>query len=201
MSEKLKTALAKVKVDYGKNFQYGGFNPRPMKRDGYRLGTISDHGMGTAVDVESSRNAHIDTPIWLAIQAFTGKTLAHATAQIKWKTAPKELVDTYKAINDEFVKRLAKAASDAEEAARKAAEAPGASEAAKAKALAVKKDPLAAAIEGNESLKKIGAALVRKWSKDGGFFNLQWELIKEFHEEGFLWGGTFEHPDLHHFQL
>jgi hypothetical protein len=69
----------------------------------------------------------------------------------------------------------------------------------KAKALAVKKNPLGAAIEGNDSLKKIGAKFIGEWQK--GFFNLPWELVKEFHEEGFLWGATFEHPDLHHFEL
>jgi hypothetical protein len=26
-------------------------------------------------------------------------------------------------------------------------------------------------------------------------------LVKELHEEGFVWGATFSHPDLHHFEL
>ena len=26
------------------------------------------------------------------------------------------------------------------------------------------------------------------------------ESMEEFHEAGFLWGVTFEHPDLHHFE-
>lgn len=200
MSEKLKTALAKVKVDYGKAFQFGGFNPRPMKRDGYLLGTISEHAIGTAVDVESEKNAHIDTPTWKAIQTFTGKTLTHATAQAKWKTAPKELVESFKAINDEFLARLAKAIEDTAEGARKAADAPGATKAAKARWATVKKDPLPTTIGDNESLKKIGRSFINEWGKKG-FFDLPWELIKEFHEEGFLWGATFEHPDLHHFEL
>ncbi|PXW80872.1 hypothetical protein C8R34_1445 [Nitrosomonas sp. Nm84] len=183
MSEKLKTALDKVKVDYGKDFKYGGFNPRPMKLEGYRFGTISEHGIGTAVDVESAKNAQIKIDVWKAIQSFTGKSLSHATAQSKWKTAPKELYESFKAINDEFVSRLGKAVKNAE-------------------ASDAKKDPLSTAIESDESLKLIDKAnkgFIKQWQK--GFFDLPWELVKEFHEEGFLWGATFEHPDLHHFEL
>lgn len=53
-SKKLNDALQKVRVDYGHGFQAGGFNPRPMKIGGrYRLGTLSDHTLGTAIDIES----------------------------------------------------------------------------------------------------------------------------------------------------
>jgi hypothetical protein len=85
MSESLKTALAKVKVDYGKEFQYGGFNPRPMKLEGYRLGTISEHAVGNALDIESATNAHIKKGIWKHILAFAGKSLDHSTRKAKWK--------------------------------------------------------------------------------------------------------------------
>jgi hypothetical protein len=197
MSEKLKTALQQVKIDYGKDFQYGGFNPRPMKLGGYRFGTISEHGIGTALDIESGKNAHIETSIWRAILSFTGKSVNNSTS--KWNTAPKELYDTIKEINDEFVSKLAKSVKDTEETVTKSAEATGATEQQKAKAAALTKDPLAAAIDQNAALKSIGSKFLREWQK--GFFNLPWDLVKELHEEGFLWGATFSHPDLHHFEL
>jgi hypothetical protein len=203
MSEKLKAALQQVKIDYGEHFRYGGFNPRPMKMSGgYRLGTISEHAIGTAVDVESAKNAHIETDIWNAILRFTGKSVDNA--KLKWKTAPRELYDAIKEINDEFVSRLGKLIKETEEAAQKSAEAPDATAEQKAKAAAVKQNPLAAAIKQNADLQRIHEADKRKnflkeWRN--GFFTLPWELVQEFHEEGFLWGATFSHPDLHHFEL
>ena len=197
MSEKLQKALQQVKVDYGQSFQYGGFNPRPMKLNGYRLGTISEHGLGTAVDIESATNAHIEVSEWQAILAFAGKSLTQAES--KWKTRPKELYESIKEINDEFVAKLSTAIKDTEAAAKKAAESAGATDVQKKNAAAVKTNPLKAAVEQNAGLKKIGSKFVAKWRN--GFFDLPWNLVKELHEEGFLWGATFSHPDLHHFEL
>lgn len=197
MSEKLKTALQQVKIDYGKEFQYGGFNPRPMKLDGYRFGTISEHGIGTAIDIESAKNAHIPTNTWKAILTFTGKSLDNAAA--KWKNTPKELYDAIKDINDEFVSKLAKTIKETGEAAKKGAETPSATEQQKANAAAFQKDALAASIDQNASLKTIDLKFLKEWRN--GFFDLPWDLVKELHEEGFLWGATFSHPDLHHFEL
>jgi hypothetical protein len=59
---------------------------------------------------------HIDVPTWKAIQGLTGKTLSHADAHAKWKTAPKELHESFKAINDEFVSKLAKTTKETDEA-------------------------------------------------------------------------------------
>ena len=108
MSEKLKNALKQVKLDYGKSFRAGGFNPRPMKLNGYRLGTISEHAVGTAIDIEAAKNAHIPTSTWNDILTYTGKSLDHSTRKTKWKSKPKELHDDIKAVNDEFEKKLKK---------------------------------------------------------------------------------------------
>jgi hypothetical protein len=200
MSEKLKAALKQVRLDYGKEFQAGGFNPRPMKLSGeYRLGTISEHAIGTAIDIDAASNAQIERKPWNAILQFTGKSLSHATAQSQWKTAPKELYDAIKDINDEFVSKLAKTVKDTTEAITKAAEQEGATNQQKAKASAAKADPLGVAVEQNAQLKAIGGAFLKKWQN--GFFSLPWELVKELHEEGFLWGATFSDVDLHHFEL
>jgi hypothetical protein len=200
MSEKLKAALKQVKLDYGKEFQAGGFNPRPMKLSGaYRLGTISEHAVGTAIDIEDATNAQIESAIWKAILAFTGKSLSHATAQSHWKTAPRQLYDAVKAINDEFVAKLAKTIKETTDSVTKAAAAPNATKEQKATGEAAKKDALAVAIAQNPQLKAIGAPFLKRWQN--GFMSLPWELVKELHEEGFVWGATFGNPDLHHFEL
>jgi hypothetical protein len=72
MSEQLRSALQQVKLDYGHAFQYGGFNPRPMKKSGaYRLGTLSDHALGRAIDIDAAHNAQIEATKWNAIMAYT----------------------------------------------------------------------------------------------------------------------------------
>jgi hypothetical protein len=199
MSEKLKKALKQVKLDYGKSFQSGGFNPRPMKKNGYRLGTISEHAVGTAIDIESAKNAHIETGPWGNILSFTDKALSTADRKSKWKNKPKELHNSIKSINDEFVKKLKKEMEAVVSDARKVAEAEMATAEQKNAYQAVKKDPLSAAVAANPTLKKIGLRFLKKWKN--GFYSLPWELVNELHEEGFLWGGTFSHPDLHHFEL
>ena len=200
MSERLKTALNQVRLDYGKQFQAGGFNPRPMKLAGaYRLGTISEHALGTAIDIDAGANAQIEGNTWSAILAFTGKTLSHATAQSQWKTAPKQLYDTMKAINDEFVAKLARVVKETTDSTARAAQAANATADQKARAAAAKKDPVAAAVEHNAQLKAIGATFLKRWQN--GFMNLPWDLVKELHEEGFVWGATFGNPDIHHFEL
>lgn len=199
MSEKLKTALKQVQLDYGKSFQHGGFNPRPMKMDGYRLGTISEHGIGTAIDIESAKNPHIQTATWNSILLYTDKSLDHSTRQAKWKSAPKDLYDGIKAVNDEFVTRLNKAKKEIETKAMASAAVPRASDKTKAEATAKLADLLEAAIKSDARLSTIGRDFVKKWQ--AGFFSLPWELVKELHEAGFLWGATFSHPDLHHFEL
>jgi|GEM_PF-6123977 len=199
MSEELKKALKQVKLDYGKSFKSGGFNPRPMKLSGYRLGTISNHAIGTAIDIEAAKNAQIRASIWKLILTYTGKSLDHATRKTKWKSKHKELYDEMKAINDEFVKKLKKAMDDSVAAAKKTAEAKGATAEQKKEYERIKKDPLSAAIKSNATLKKIGKSFLKRWKN--GFFNLPKKLVTELHEEKFLWGATFSNPDIHHFEL
>lgn len=44
------------------HFEAGGFNARPMKTPGgYRLATLSDHALGIAIDIDTRRNAQIET--------------------------------------------------------------------------------------------------------------------------------------------
>jgi hypothetical protein len=210
-SKKLEEALKKVRADYGKPFKAGGFNPRPIKTpDGYRLGTISDHALGEAIDIRAPTNAQIEAKQWEQILNFTGKQLDTATRKAKWKTAPQELHTAIVEINTQFVTRLE--AAVAKEAAKLAAAKPAAGAepaaketakeaAAKAAKAAAKSDAdaLAAAIKADPHLTKLGAKFIERWRR--GFFDLPWDLVKELHEEAFIWGAVFGRLDLHHFEL
>jgi hypothetical protein len=198
MSEKLQKALKQVRLDYGQEFSAGGFNPRPMKLNGlYRLGTLSEHATGTAIDIDASQNAQIKDTTWAAILKFTGKSLDKATRAAKWKSSPEDLHKQVKAVSDEFVTKLATALQDAEKAIK--ATAAASPPAAGAGPPAPKKDPYDVAADKDENLKAIGTTFLKRW-KDG-FLALEWALVKELHEEGFTWGATFGDPDLHHFEL
>jgi hypothetical protein len=183
-SPRLTQALGKVKSTYTKKFHAGGANARPQKHGGkYILGTLSDHALGTAVDIDDSTNAQIVALTWSHILAFTGKALDHKTRKSKWKSDPKSLYDSVSEINTSFVAKLAETIKVAE------AKAPAGSKA----------DALTLAMNANDDLKKIGHAFLNRWQK--GFFSLEWELVDAFHETKFLWGATFSDVDLHHFQL
>ena len=203
MSEKLKKALAQARADYGKSFRAGGFNPRPVKRPGgaYLLGTLSEHAVGNAIDIDSSKNPQITAANWRRILAFTGKTVSLSALATKWKSknqaGAKEVYDTIKGVSDEWASRIDKAVAklqkDADAAAKTTAE----------KKVAPKKKPAAdyldRVIAADQNLKGIGKAWVKKYQD--GFLAMEWALVKELHEEGFRWGATFRTPDLHHFEL
>ena len=197
MSDKLKKAVATVRKDYGKGFKAGGFNPRPIKRPGgvYLLGTISEHGVGSAIDIDSGSNPQIESWRWKRILTYTGKQASSSSLAAKWKAKDpakaKEVYDAVKAVSDAWVAKLAKAVKKLEDDAMLAAE-------KQAKPVA-KVDHLAAVIAADTDLKKIGSTWVKKW--EGGFLSLEWELVKELHEEGLRWGATFSTPDIHHFEF
>jgi hypothetical protein len=182
MSEKLKTALKQVKADYGKYFATGGFNPRPIKTTkGQRLGTISDHALGLAVDIEDKKNAQVEAKDWTALCAMARVSTSKDVRASTWETAPKTLYDHVKLVNDTYVAKMTKAlAGQAEKGTEE-----------KARIAAVRRDDKALAL--------VSAAFMTKWP--GAFFTLEWTLVKELHEEGLIWGATFDRVDLHHFEL
>ena len=186
MSDDLKAALDLVKATYQGTFKSGGFNPRP-KKDAhyrYRLGTISEHGTGNAIDIEDQDNPILSKDDWNFIKTLTGKTVDQSAT--KWKSDPKSVWKGIKDINDEFVKKVASEVKLIED---ERAKAPATASAAKVKL----PEPIDVVLKGHLGLKK--------W-KDG-FFTLDWELVEALSEHDFLWGATF-YPgsvDLHHFEL
>jgi hypothetical protein len=180
-SEELRAGLARVRVNTGMHFKSGGFNPRPMKKDGhYRLGTVSDHAFGTAVDIEAEHNAQINSTKWHFIEVYTGLTLDHRTRQSLAKSNPQELHRRLVELNQAFTTKVAQAIADQVSAGRSG------------------KEAIHAAIAADPKLKPL-ADFVRDWH--GGFFNLPWNLVKELYAAGFEWGAAFATADLHHFQL
>jgi hypothetical protein len=182
-NQKLRDALKQVVSDYGQNFpQQADLVARPIKlNDNFKLGTLSDHAFGLAVDINPEQNAQINQGQWGHILTLTGKSLDETTRKSKWKSDPEELHRLVREISDAFASKLA--------------------ELVDAQAQAKAKDPLAAAIEADASLKQLRKAGFNfaKWRN--GFFNLEWRLVKELHEEDLVWGAVFKSPDLHHFEL
>jgi hypothetical protein len=202
-SKEVADALEKIKADeavkaaYPKDFRSGGFNPRPMKTAKtykYRLGTISEHALGNAVDIESKENPNMSVGSWKFIEKITGKAVDRSLA--RWKKEPESLWCDIKELNDLFVNAIAQEVKQVE------------SEIAKAKAAT---DNVKSKDKEKEDLKPIDVVFakkpfamhsqeLKKWA--GGFFTLKWELVKQFHANGFKWGATFSNGvDLHHFEL
>ena len=187
MSKELKDAIDKVKSAYGKTFRYGGFNPRPMKNAKYkfRLGTVSEHGLGKAVDIEAKKNPILSKEDWQFIETLTGKSVDRKKE--RWQKEPEELWKDVADLNLRFVKKLKEEVERIEKERAAATLASG-----KVKTEKKPKEPLDEILEKNKALKKY---------KDG-FFTLEWNLVKALHENGFTWGATFGNAvDLHHFEL
>jgi hypothetical protein len=179
-SDELRQELAKVRTAYGQGFHAGGFNPRPKKKNGkYRLGTISEHATGMAIDIEDQKNPQLVLSQWKFIEKLAGKTVDLSVA--RWWENPKDMWQDVKDLNDKFVAKV-----QAEVArVQKADEAPKDTD-----------DALAEIFKGDREIKDL-----RKWAN--GFFTLEWALVEQLHKHHFRWGATF-YPgniDLHHFEL
>ncbi|MEZ4868523.1 MAG: M15 family metallopeptidase [Caldilineaceae bacterium] len=183
MSKEVKAAMQKVKAAYGKTFRYGGFNPRPKKNAKYRfrLGTVSEHGLGKAVDIEAKKNPILSKEDWTFIETLTGKTVERKRE--RWQKQPEDLWKDVADLNQRFVKKVKE---EVERIEKERAASGKVTLDKKAKA------PLDEILGKHKMLKKY---------KDG-FFTLEWALVKALHENGFTWGATFSNAvDLHHFEL
>ena len=184
-SQKLADELAKVKLAYGQKFMAGGFNPRPKKsaKYQYRLGTISEHATGNAIDIESGSNPILSKGDWDFLQKFSGKKTDLSLD--RWKKDPDAVWKDVKDFNDEFVKKLA-AELKRVEAERNSAPKP-------TKPAVTSPTPVEVVLGKHAGLHKHAS----------GFFTLDQKLVHLLHEHGFRWGATF-YPgsvDLHHFEL
>ena len=186
-SSKLQAELDKVKKAYGKAFSAGGFNPRPKKNAQYQylLGTISEHGMGTAIDVEDAGNPIISKPDWDFIEKLAVKHVDLSLA--RWKKDPEGVWKDINGLNALFVKRLTAEMAQVEKSQEKPVGHHG------PELITPKKAAIDVVLADHDKLKP--------WRN--GFFTLEWSLVSQLHEHGFRWGATFypSSVDLHHFEL
>lgn len=189
-SEELRQALAKVEVSYTKGFTRGGFNPRPKKDSNYRyrLGTISEHGEGDAVDIEAKKNPILSIKDWKFIEKLTGKTVDRSSS--RWKKNPKALWQDMKDLNNLFVTKVASEIKRVQDA-QKIAKPPEADAKLKDKEKH-RPEPIDVVLSGHVKLKE----------SVNGFFTIEWDLVEQLHIHGFRWGATFSNAvDLHHFEV
>jgi hypothetical protein len=189
-SAELKAALSKVRVAYDKPFKSGGFNPRPMKDSSYRyrLGTISEHGLGNAIDIESQRNPILSKKEWDFLIEFTGKPKVDLSLT-RWKSSPQAMWQDVKDVNDLFVKKVGTEVKRLQDEQQKEDE--------KLKAAG---KPVPTRPEAIKTLLEKVPKLI-EWQQ--GFFTLEWGLLEQLHKHKFRWGATFypANVDLHHFEL
>src|SRR6266511_1190320 len=104
-SDELWQELAKVRTAYGRGFHAGGFNPRPKKKKNkYRLGTISEHATGMAVDIEDKKNPQLVLSQWEFIEKLAGKKVDLSLA--RWWEKPQDMWQDVKDLNDKFVAKV-----------------------------------------------------------------------------------------------
>ncbi len=212
LAEKIKEVRGSVRVKniHDENFHAGGFNPRPQKLDkAYRLGTLSEHATGMAVDIDDTQNAQIDARDWKFIEDLVGQKVSNRRA--RWKGDEDDVEDLWDDINslsEAFVKKVASEVKRIEdERAEKAKKEKEEQEKLKA---AGKEPEKASEHHKKEEKKKVLPPLqevlgshyqhLSPWVTTG-FLHLPLELVLEMHAHGFTWGAIFSDPDLHHFEL
>lgn len=212
MTKETTEAVNKVKTAYGKAFSSGGFNPRPMKnaKYKYRLGTLSEHAKGNALDVESTTNPIISAADWKFIETIADKKVDRSRSL--WTKTPEVLWQDIYDLNEAWKTNIATKIADTIKADAEAKAKVDVEKKAKPEAkpeVEKKVEPEAEVKAKAEAEKKAEAEAetkvfkghkdLKKWK--GGFFTLPKELVIAFHKEGFTWGATFSNADLHHFEL
>ena len=217
-SERLQKALAEVKASYVGTFKaQDALNPRPVKDANYRyvLGTLSDHALGIAVDVEPARNPILSREEWRFLENFTGKRVDRSPA--RWKTKPEDLWKDITEVNNLFVAKLPEAVKNMDQqiqwAKTKNAIETGVQLSPPSltashgkeyhltdKTLSLSKTTME--MQNRTALDWVLAGVSRLKDFQKGFFTLDWALVKELHAHDFIWGATISNKvDLHHFEL
>jgi hypothetical protein len=181
----------------------GGFAARPQKISGdYRLGTLSEHATGKAIDIAPEKNPQLPSAEWKFITTFAGKTpdLSKAT----WKEAPEKVWQGVSDLNEAFKKTLKEkvdVATKPPEATKPAeapkTETPPKTDAKQAKPPPTRAEAIAELLKGNPVL----LACIKANGEDQGFFELPKDLVVALHGQGLTWGATFPDVDLHHFEM
>jgi hypothetical protein len=213
-SDAMDEALKGIKFE---DASYGGFNPRPIKGiakagkkeyRGYRLGTISDHASGMAIDIESDDNPQISVAAWAFIEKLVGKSSTVQWREAQWLSNPGVLWKYVKDLSDGFVAEVAKREKLLLEEEKKQQE-EARKKAAAADKTAAPKTPLPTvpvpAPDPSRFKRKILGDHYDALNKyTDGFFTLKQDLVEALREHGLNWGAIFGKSapiDLMHFEL
>jgi hypothetical protein len=182
MTADLQAIVARVRALHP-GLRTGGFIARPRKgQRGYRLGTLSEHGTGRAIDIRpQTANPQMPQAAWRFIEDLTGQTVDRSPA--RWREEPAALWQDIHDLNENYATTVTEQVQ-ARQAAREASAAPLSDAAARD-----------AVLEDSSWLR------ARARQHGLGFFTLSQELVLDLHREGLTWGATFTTPDLHHFEL
>jgi hypothetical protein len=211
MSPELKKKLDAVNDKLGGR-KPGGFAARPMKIAGdYRLGTLSEHATGKAVDIAPEKNPQLPSAEWKFITTFAGK--APDLSKATWKATPEKVWQGVYDLNEAFKKALKEKVDTATKPAdapktespkaepgtapKAVAKAPAAAPAKAAPKVPTRKEAIAELLKGNTVL----ISCINANGEDQGFFELPKDLVVALHGQGLTWGATFSDVDLHHFEM
>ncbi|HEU4423152.1 MAG TPA: M15 family metallopeptidase [Pilimelia sp.] len=183
MTGELTSKVAAIKEEHP-DLKAGGFVARPKKLGGYKLGTISEHGTGKAIDVApQSKNPHIPRREWAFVLELAGTSVNRRLS--RWTKDPGGLWQDLNDVNQRYVAELARRVADVRDkrvaAGRNPDEPPAFEE----------------VLKGNPTLLKTA----RAHGVDHGVFDLGESVVTAFAAQGFVWGVTFDDPDLHHFEI
>jgi hypothetical protein len=88
----------------------GGFVARPQKLNGYKLGTLSEHGTGRAVDVvPQSENPHLTRQEWELVETLANRRVDNSKP--RWKSDPMGLWRDIDELSSRYAAVLRSAAS------------------------------------------------------------------------------------------
>jgi hypothetical protein len=213
----LRGAVASAEAKLGATIPIQGFSPRPQRdAHGYVMGTLSNHGLGRAVDIEPSKNPIINADVWARMEALVGRKVDRS--RDRWMTKPDELYDDLVAFSEQwatYVKdQIAVARSAPAHAQNFGRQHPGTLVDFGGLALLDKTPhPLLdnAPVVDEKSLPTttlmrllhIDAKEAAKLAETPGFeiLNHPRARVLALREQGLVWGATFQNVDLHHFEL
>ncbi len=90
--DQLRDAIVAAEAKLGAPIPTQGFCPRPQRNArGYVMGTLSEHGLGRAVDIEPDKNPIIQGDLWKKMEALVGRKIDRSRR--RWEDQPDELYD------------------------------------------------------------------------------------------------------------
>lgn len=196
MDPRMKSKIDAASTELGRSIKTGGFNPRPMKDTNarYRLGTLSEHATGMAVDIDARRNPFLKTSTIRAIMKVTGLTVDLSLK--KWTKDASGQYDAMAALDTSWAAKCEEALATATTSG-----VPKASAVKSSKGLTSEQRIRVKVVRGLLGEK---APEVAKLATLPGFHFLghSRDLVLALRNQGLVWGATFGNGvDLHHFEL